>query len=117
MHFDEYQDQASSTAIYPGQGTVMGLAYVALGVNGEAGEIAEYVKKAWRDDRPREDGVYLIRADRRRKILAEVGDVLWYLSQVCRELDSTLEEAAQANITKLASRRERQVIHGDGDDR
>lgn len=50
MDFTEYQEKASDTAVYPGQGSLIGLAYAALGLNGEAGETAEQIKKTWRDD-------------------------------------------------------------------
>jgi NTP pyrophosphatase (non-canonical NTP hydrolase) len=119
MHFADYQKLSTATAIYPGKGTIMGLAYVSLGANGEAGEIAEYVKKAWRDDNIETvDGEnYYVGDERRRKILNEVGDTLWYLSQICEELDASLGQVAEANIQKLADRRERDAISGEGDDR
>ena len=110
LTFDFYQERASDTAVYPGQGEFKGLAYVSLGVNGEAGEIAEHVKKSWRDDGE-------ITPERRSLILKEVGDELWYLAQLCSELDASLGNAALANLEKLADRRRRNVIHGAGDER
>ena len=47
----------------------------------------------------------------------ELGDVLWYLTQICTELDLTLEEVAEANLVKLFDRLERGKIKGDGDNR
>lgn len=108
LTFDFYQERATDTAVYPGQGEFMGLAYASLGVNGEAGEIAEHVKKSWRDDGE-------ITPERRALILKEVGDELWYLAQVCTELDASLGDVALGNIEKLADRRRRDVIHGAGD--
>ena len=72
MNFDQYQEQAGITAIYPNIG--QNLAYPVLGLNGEAGEVAEQAKKAIRDD----GGI--ITPERREKLKKELGDVLWYLS-------------------------------------
>lgn len=110
MKFSKYQEQATTTAQYPGQGEFMGLAYAALGVGGEAGEVCEQVKKAWRNDGE-------MTPERREKTLAEVGDVLWYLAQVCTELDASLSDVANANLRKLADRRARNAIKSEGDAR
>lgn len=109
--FTEYQVLTSETAIYPGQGTMLGLAYAVLGASNESGEIAGKLKKALRDD----EGV--VTDERRESLLAEVGDTLWYLARVCDELDSSLEEVASANIAKLLDRSARGVLAGDGDKR
>lgn len=108
---DEYQALSKQTAVYPAQGTIDGLVYATLGANGEAGEIAEKVKKAIRDN----GGV--ITEDRKEQILLEVGDCLWYLSRVCEELDTPLSRAAQMNLDKLFARRQRGAINGSGDSR
>lgn len=108
LDFSTYQDRARATAIYPADHAVV---YPALGLAGEAGEVVEKVKKALRDA----GGV--IDDERRAQIVAEVGDVLWYLANLLADLDVDLEEAAAANLAKLASRSERDVLHGDGDDR
>ena len=100
MNFDEYQKFARSTAIYPDECKVV---YPALGLCGEAGEVAEKVKKNIRDGKSL-DGVGL-----------ELGDVLWYISALADDLGVTLEEVAKANIEKLQSRMERNKIKGDGD--
>ena len=102
MNFDEYQKFARSTAIYPDECKVV---YPALGLCGEAGEVAEKVKKNIRDGKSL-DGVGL-----------EVGDVLWYISALADDLGVTLEEVAKTNIEKLQSRMERNKIKGDGDNR
>lgn len=125
---NRYQALATKTAIYPGQGTPLGLAYVALKLNGEAGEFAEHVGKAMRDDGFGEMPGYgaFVRGeglqgdltpDRRAKIIKEIGDVLWYLSAACNELGITLEEAAMENLLKLANRSRNGTLQGSGDDR
>jgi NTP pyrophosphatase (non-canonical NTP hydrolase) len=100
--FDEYQEFARSTAIYPEEYKVT---YPTLGLCGETGEVAEKVKKNIRDGKSL-DGVGL-----------ELGDVLWYISALADDLGVTLEEVAQANVDKLKSRMERNKIKGDGDNR
>lgn len=122
-----YQRLATRTAIYPGQGSPLGLAYVALKLNGEAGELAEHVGKAMRDDdlmgsspvSQHDDTFYphQLTHERRMLIIKEIGDVLWYLSAACNELDITLSEAAVTNIRKLKDRQERDALQGSGDDR
>ena len=87
------------------------MTYPALGLCGEAGEVAEKVKKTIRDD----GGVL---SDQRREALArELGDVLWYLSQLATEADLDLETIAEDNLEKLLSRQERGVLRGSGDNR
>jgi NTP pyrophosphatase (non-canonical NTP hydrolase) len=108
MQFNEYQDRAITTAIYPNELKVI---YPALGVNGEAGEIAEKVKKAYRDDGGN------ITPSVRAGLLAEIGDVLWYLAALSRDLGTTLDDAAAGNLEKLQSRANRGVIKGSGDNR
>lgn len=127
--FNTYQRVAQKSAIYPGQGTPMGLAYCALKLNGEAGEFAEHVGKAMRDDAlipvlaPKVAGFVTadlscsLLEDRRRLLIKEVGDVLWYLGAICNELGITLEEAATVNLNKLWDRTERDKLQGGGDDR
>ena len=102
MNFNEYQKLARSTAVYPEEYKVV---YPALGLCGEAGEVAEKVKKNIRDGKSL-DGVGL-----------ELGDVLWYISALADDLGVTLEEIAQANVDKLSSRMKRNKINGSGDNR
>jgi NTP pyrophosphatase (non-canonical NTP hydrolase) len=111
MDFDEYQALTQATAIYPGQGWFAGLTYAALGLNGEAGEVAEKVKKALRDD-----GGELTVA-RRAEIEKELGDVLWYVARVTTEIGSSFGRIAEQNIDKLADRHRRDVLTGSGDER
>ena len=109
MDLTDYQRASRATAVYPGAGE--NLIYPALGLCGEAGEVAEKVKKLLRDD----GGVL---TDERREALAgELGDVLWYVAQVATEARLDLGEIAAANLAKLRSRQERQMLHGSGDRR
>jgi len=116
MDFNDYQHLATKTAVFSHGATekerdTFGLAYTALGLNGEAGEVAELIKKMIRD----EAGV--LSDDRREKLKKELGDVLWYLSQHARLAGLSLNEVAEGNLAKLASRADRNKIHGDGSDR
>jgi NTP pyrophosphatase (non-canonical NTP hydrolase) len=107
MDFNEYQQKSRKTALYPAIGHPV--IYPTLGLVNEAGEVAGKIKKVFRD----KDGH--ISEDTRQALKAELGDVLWYLAQVSTELGLTLDEVAEANITKLFSRLERGKIGGDGD--
>lgn len=109
MNFNEYQEQAATTAIYPGRNSYpTGLMYAALGLCGEAGEVAEQVKKSWRNDMEVLD-------DRERKMFNELGDVLWYVAAVAEELGFSLEEVAEANIVKLTNRKSAGMLKEHGD--
>lgn len=110
LSFKEYQDRTAATAIYPGSGSQLGLAYCGLGL-GEAGEVQGKIKKVIRDD----NGV--LSADKALQIAAELGDLLWYLSQTATEIGYDLAAIASANLAKLASRSERGVLQGSGDNR
>jgi len=109
MNFQEYQNQSRRTAKYPPIGHP--LIYPTLGLTNEAGEVAGKVKKIFRD----KDGV--IGEAEREALKGELGDVLWYLAQVCTELNLSLEEVAEHNLRKLFDRMERGKIGGDGDNR
>jgi len=109
MDFRSYQQQSRSTARYPDSGS--NPFYPTLGLCGEAGEVADKVKKVMRD-RGGEFSPEVIEA-----LKFELGDVLWYLAQLASELGLDLEEVAAANLAKLASRAARNVIAGDGDNR
>jgi len=106
---NDYQTSALKTAIYPNQGS--NPVYPTLGLVGEAGEVAEKVKKLIRD----EGGV--LTDPVREKIALELSDVCWYVAVLAFELDFTLEEVMQMNLAKLASRQERGVLTGSGDNR
>lgn len=85
------------------------IVYPTLGLANEAGEVAGKIKKIFRDN----GGV--IGDAERESLKGELGDVLWYLAQICTELDLTLEEVAEANLEKLRSRQQRGTLQGDGD--
>lgn len=108
LELAEYQRLSRRTASYPREAW---LAYPALGLCGEAGEVAEHAKKAIRDDGGE------ISSERRAAIAAELGDVLWYVSQIATELDLDLDQVAEANLRKLRSRQRRGVLSGSGDNR
>ncbi len=108
MDLSEYQRESRRTAEYPRQAW---LAYPALGLAGEAGEIAEHAKKAIRDDAGK------VSDERRAAMSKELGDVLWYVAQLATELELSLEEIASQNLAKLLSRQQRGVLSGSGDDR
>jgi NTP pyrophosphatase (non-canonical NTP hydrolase) len=109
MDLNTYQQAAGRTALYPDRG--QNPLYPTLGLCGEAGEVADKVKKVMRDD----GGVFS--AERRQAIALELGDVLWYVAQLAHELGLSLEEIASANLAKLADRADRQVLGGSGDRR
>ena len=109
MNFNEYQTKARDTAKYPVIGH--GIIYPTLGLTNEAGEVAGKIKKIFRD----KDGE--IGEAERAALKAELGDVLWYLAQVCTELNLPLEDVAEANISKLLDRKVRGKITRDGDNR
>ena len=107
--FDAYQRESRKTwsLIHVDHAIV----YPTLGLTNEAGEVAGKVKKIFRD----KGGV--IGPEDREALKQELGDVLWYLAQICTELDLSLQEVAEANLAKLFSRLERGQIGGDGDTR
>ncbi len=109
MTFEEYQKQARTTAIYPDLGN--NFIYPTLGLVGEAGEIAEKIKKVLRD------GNGEITEEKRSELNKELGDVLWYLANLSVELGISLENIAANNLEKLKSRQERNQLHGSGDNR
>ena len=109
MDFIEYQKKSRKTAIYPGAGK--NYIYPTLGLAGEAGEVAEKIKKAIRDDGGK------ISDETKDAVKKELGDVLWYVSQVAAELDLLLDDIAKSNIEKLSSRMKRGKLKGSGDNR
>jgi hypothetical protein len=109
MDFNYYQNRARETAIYPNMGSEF--TYPALGLVGEAGEIANKLKKVIRD----KSGV--LSDEVRESVSDELGDVLWYVAQLATEMGTDLDTIAQRNIDKLSSRKERGVIAGSGDNR
>ncbi len=107
--FDTYQKESRKTwNVIPMNHAIV---YPTMGLINEAGEVAGKVKKIFRD----REGE--ISETDRQALKQELGDVLWYLAQICTELDLSLQEVAEANLVKLFSRLERGQIRGDGDDR
>lgn len=109
MTFDEYQEESVKTAIYPK--LMHGSVYPALGLAGEAGEVADKVKKLVRDDEGQ------VTDAKKADIKKELGDVLWYVSQVASEFNLSLNEVASGNISKLKDRQKRGKLQGSGDNR
>jgi len=111
MNFKTYEKAAWST--FKLDKSPMQIPYLALGIAGEAGEVADKIKKLIRDNGNGE--MPAIPEDKRQAIKLELGDVLWYVSCLGRAIGFELEEIADANIEKLASRQNRGVIGGSGD--
>ena len=105
LNFAEYQQETMKTAVYDKE---VAVTYLALGLTSEAGEVAGKVKKWVRGDTEYVDT---------DEIKKELGDVLWYVSQMAETFGLGLEDIAQANVDKLRSRMERDKIKGDGDNR
>lgn len=108
MQANAYQDWTISTAIYPGAGTGNDaeLTYLALGLNGEAGEVADKIKKHLRDGKLDIGG-----------IIYELGDVCWYIARLADSLGYDFEDLLTINHSKLESRKSRDVLTGSGDAR
>jgi NTP pyrophosphatase (non-canonical NTP hydrolase) len=109
MTFNEYQNKAIKTAIYPDKGN--NFTYTVLGLTGEAGEVADKYKKVIRDS----SGV--MSPAQREELIKELGDVLWYIANCCQELRINLDDVANLNIEKLYSRQKRHKLAGSGDNR
>lgn len=112
-HFNEYAEETDKTAVYPdaGEGTIDAVTYATMGLVGEAGEVANQMKKVLRDDNGE------VTPERLVKIKKEIGDTLWYAARIARELDLDLDEIAESNIEKLLARMKSGSLRGDGDDR
>lgn len=107
MTFNEYDNLAKSTRVYPEKNEVI---YTALMLAGEVGEVTEKIGKQLRKKELNKDELT-------EPLKKELGDVLWYLSALAADLGLTLEEVAIVNIEKLKKRYEENKIHGDGDNR
>ena len=105
----EYQRRAAETAIYPDD---KALEYLTLGLAGEAGEIANKAKKLIRDGADREEHHAKLNA-----IGHEIGDVMWYCAMLAKEVDMNLGRIMEDNLDKLADRKARNRLQGDGDNR
>jgi NTP pyrophosphatase (non-canonical NTP hydrolase) len=109
MTLNDYQCKALETAVYPVNSKVI---YPSLGLTGEAGEVADKVKKVIRDK-----GGDFLPFEVRLEIAKELGDVLWYCATLANDLGFTMEDIAQINVDKLQSRKQRGVLSGNGDNR
>ena len=106
---NEYQEKASATAIYPKEKE---MEYLTLGLVGEAGEIANKAKKWIRDGAPPDEY-----AQQRIDMAYEIGDILWYSSQILKFLEMDMGHVMENNLNKLASRKARGTLSGSGDNR
>lgn len=102
--FNEYQEFVKTMKVYPEKHAIV---YPALGLVGECGEISEKVKKWLRGDKELDKDA----------LLKELGDPMWYIAALADDLGFTLQDVIDANVEKLKSRKERKVLHGDGDNR
>lgn len=118
--FKDYQEQAAATAVYQEAinnleaeelKRLLRVAYTSLGLAGEAGELANKVKKLLRGD------AHTINFFSRADLALGLGDVLWYIAAMAGELGYTMADVAKLNIDKLADRKERDAIKGAGDER
>ena len=113
MKFDEYQKKAAKYDLSEATSNLKEVGFIekVLGLVGEAGETADKIKKILRD----KDGV--VSDEDRELIVKELGDTLWYIASIARYLEVPLSEVAGGNIEKLESRYQRNLIHGEGDER
>lgn len=112
MTLNEYQAQARTTALYPEQARII---YPALKLAGEAGEVTEKLGKLMRDE-GYVAGAELTEAQT-SALAKELGDVLWYVANLAADMGLSLEDVGAQNLQKLASRKQRGVLGGSGDDR
>jgi len=105
---DMYQQVAKTTAIYPREQAII---YPTLGLTGEAGEVANKVKKIIRDGTNKNNENLV------QEISAEIGDCLWYISVLADDIGVKLSDIANSNLEKLENRKKKGTIHGSGDDR
>ena len=105
---DMYQQVAKTTAIYPREQAII---YPTLGLTGEAGEVANKVKKIIRDGTNKNDEGLV------QDLSAEIGDCLWYIAVLADDIGIKLSDIANINLEKLHKRKEKGTIHGSGDNR
>lgn len=109
MDLDEYQKQASAFDKTTNEDRVYSLMYLSMGLAGETGEVVEKMKKIIRNENAE------VSDDARELFKKELGDVLWYLSQMAKAFNIPFNVVAQANLEKLADREARGVLKGEGD--
>lgn len=110
MQFNEYQNEATKYSVVRGE-HLPKLMYLSLGVAGEAGELANRVKKLYRDNEGK------VNPETREKLKLELGDMLWYISEISNLLEYDFEYIAKANLEKIEKRKQEGTIKGDGDSR
>lgn len=125
MKLKEYQKIIEKTAVFPKK--QIGLAYCGLGLTGEAGEVAEKIKKLYRDHNLGEyrsfkdwfthNNELQFVKDYKKDIVKELGDCFWYCTAIANEIGVSIEEVMEANYNKLIKRRETNTLHGSGDNR
>ena len=103
-----YQRECANTAVYPPE---IGVLYLTLGLACEAGEVAEKVKKLYRDHGGKLD------AKKKNEIAFEISDVYWYCAMLLHELGYTVVQCQDMNLQKLKDRQKRGKLHGSGDER
>lgn len=106
MDFDMnfYQKGTNLTAVYPADKAIE---YLTLGLMNEAGEVGGKVKKALRGDKPLDKDA----------LASELGDVMWYLSELATQIGYPLADIARMNLAKLDTRKQNGTLKGDGDNR
>ncbi|AKM83360.1 hypothetical protein A2422_04090 [Candidatus Woesebacteria bacterium RIFOXYC1_FULL_31_51] len=108
-NFDKYQNSCKKTAVYPNIGK--NFIYPTIGLMGEAGEVANKIKKIIRDDNS------IITKEKKEELVYELGDMMWYIAQLSTELNLKLSDVAKKNLEKLALRKKRNTLQGSGDHR
>ena len=108
MDFNTYQETAVETAIYPDTHRIL---YPALGMAGEAGEVANKVKKIIRD------GTENLPEDWKDQLASEIGDMLWYCAALSNDIGIPLALIAAQNRDKLLARKQKGTLQGSGDTR
>lgn len=107
--FDEYQDFTDTTDVYPND--KFNIEYKALGLIDEAGEVADKIKKIYRD----KDGNFNVTDE--VEIAKKLGDCLWYISRIAAGIGFELSGIAKLNVDKLSKRKTEGKLHGSGDNR
>lgn len=113
LDFNEYQKECRKTDVGTAAQDCLepGWLYYVLGIGGESGELLEKIKKLFRDKQG------IIDDEFKDAVKKEMGDVQWYMARLCDWFDIPFEDVFTANIEKLQSRKDRNKLHGDGDDR
>lgn len=113
MEFNDYQKECRKTDLGTSAQDVLnpGWLYYVLGIAGETGELIEKIKKLFRDKKG------IIDQEFKDVVIKEMGDIMWYQARLCDQFDIEYDTISKTNIEKLLDRLDRNVLHGDGDDR